>query len=362
MSDTLAAEEKEALQHRLAMYQQLVALYPREHKHLQHQIEVLLLLHEYDEAELLLGKVQSLLISNGLEDHAKESDQIRHYLNNAKHHDPLYSTPFLHLASSSFVKKVFRKHRRIDLKEGEYLIRYGEEDTQMFILVHGELAVWSRDDAGNKHFEHSMQAGEVIGELAFLDNTPRSADVIACTPCTLLNIPSQAVLKLFLNNPEVEQALRKEANTRKVQMGIKKNPALAKLPRNLQTILAKHGEFIQVQALVRIYQSGEKVAFIDLICSGYIRLVGEHKDGSSLILNSLKQGSLLGCSAATPHMEQHYIADIVSMSDVTLIRFPIAIFRKVLAANPRLYQAVLQHAELERGSLLQTMQNKAHSK
>jgi CRP-like cAMP-binding protein len=58
-------------------------------------------------------------------------------------------------------------------------------------------------------------------------------------------------------------------------------------------------------------------------------------------------------------MDKHYTANVVSMSDVTLIRFPLAFFHKVLEANPRLYLAILKHAELERGSLLQKISAKA---
>ena len=356
---TLSPEETEALQHRLAMYQQLASLYPREHKHLQKQAEVLLLLQDYEEAELVLEKLQSVLLSLNKVEEAKKAANIKQHLNKEQHCNKLYSTPFLHLASSSFIEKAFRKHRRVELKEGEYLIHYGKRDNQMYIVVRGELAVWSRNLHGEKHFEHTMVAGEVIGELAFLDSTPRSADVIACCDSVLLSIPSKAALKLFMESPEIEAALRKEANARRIQMEIKNNPALSKLPRNLQSMLANHATFEKYQTLERMYASGSNIESIDLVCSGHIRLVGEKHDGSSLVLNSLKQGSLIGCSSVIPEMENTYIADIVSMDEVTVIHFPLTFFRKLLDANPRLYQAVLQYAEEEQGSLLQTISSKS---
>jgi len=354
-----AASEKEALLHRLAMYQQLTSLYPLEHKHLQRVIEVLILLKRNDEAELLLDKLQQLLSRNGLEDVAKKAAAIRSHLNKDKHCNQLYSTPFFHLASSNFLEKAFRKHRRIELEEGDYLIRYGARDTQMFILVHGELAVWSRDEDGQKHFEHTMQAGEIIGELAFLDHTPRTADVIACNQATVLAIPSKAALKLFMDNPDIEQALHAEATTRKIQMDMKKNAALARLPKHVQNILAKQGRYAHYKTLERIYEGEQDIMSIDLICGGFIQLVGDLHDGSSLILNGLKKGALIGCAATMPHMTHHYATDIVSMSGATLIQFPIDLFKKVMDTNPRLYQAVLQYAEEEQTSLLQTIGKKS---
>ena len=352
------SEATEALQHRLAMYQQLSAAYPLEYKHLQKQVEIFILLERFDDAELLLLQLQNTLINRGLTNEAKKAADIRNHINKELLCNQLYSTPFLHLASSTFLEKAFRKHRRIELEEGDYLIRYGAHDTQMFILISGELAVWSRDEEGNKHFEHTMQVGEVVGELAFLDNTPRTADVIVCKKSTLLAIPSDAVLKLFMENPDIEEALQKSATARKVQMALKKNSAMMKLPKDVLSLLAKQGKFIHFNALERIYPCEQTIQTIDLITQGYVRLVGELGDGTSLILNSLKQGTLLGCSAAIPHMERKYTTDIVSMDKTTLIQFPLAFFQKIMATNPRLYQAVLQCAELEQNTLMQTVHTK----
>jgi len=349
-------EENAALHHRLAMYQQLGSLYPLEHEHLQKQIEIHLLLQQNEEAELLLGQLEKLLISLDLSDEADKAANIQTHLRKEELGHKLYSTPFLHLASSNFFEKVFHQHRRIEIEEGEYLIHYGAKETQMFILVQGELAIWSRDDHGAKHFEHGMQAGEVIGELAFLDNTARTADVIACCKSTVLALPGKAVLKLFIENPAIEQALRFEADKRKIQMDLKKNTALSHLPKNVQSILAKHGRYAHYKTLERIYQSEQNIETIDLICEGNVRLVGELHDGSSLILNSLKSGTVLGCSATIEDMEVCYTADHVSMSNTTLIRFPVAIFKKIMVTNPRFYQAMLMAAEFERGCMLQSIQ------
>ncbi len=353
-----SSETTEALQHRLAMSQQLSAAYPLAYKYLQKQVEVLMLLERLDEAELTLLQLQNMLINRGLNEEAEKAGDIRNHINKELLCNQLYSTPFLHLASSSFLEKAFRKHRRLELEEGDYLIHYGAQETQMFILISGELAVWSRDEAEKKHFEHVMQVGEVVGELAFLENKPRTADVIACKKSTLLAIPSNAALKLFMENPSIEEALKKSASTRKIQMDLRKNASIKKLPKDVLSLLAKQGKFKHFNALERIYPCGQEIQTIDLIVQGYVRLVGELGDGTSLILNSLKKGALLGCSAAIPHMEQQYQADIVSMDNTTLIQFPLDFFQKIMATNPRLYQAVLQGVKLEQDTLMQTIHDK----
>ncbi len=354
---TLSDEEKEALKDSIKTHKHLFTLYPHEYQYLQRQIEALLQLHDYDEAELLLEQLHALLLRQGLKGSAEEIENIREHLSQTKHVHQYYSAPFLNLATSSLIEKVFHQNRQIEIAEGDYLMQYGEKTTQLFIILDGELAVWSRDKHNNKHFEHTLRTGEIVGELAFLDGTPRNADVIATKNSRLLAIPSKDVFKLFLDDPRIESSLREEANVRRIQVELKKNDALTHLPNHLQRIIAEKGQFIHHKSLERIHQSEQPIESIELICEGYLRLVGETDDGSSIILNSLKTGSLIGCSALIINMNDNYSADVVCISDVTLVRFPLSLFVKMMEINPRLHHALQKQAELERGSLLHTIFN-----
>ncbi len=345
-------DTKSAFQHCAAMYKQLYSIYPKEHKYLQHQIESLIQLGEHDAAELLLEQLKALLQSKHSTNAAQQVESIQQYVNQTKHVQQYYTTPFLHLASQSLLQSFLSQHTRIQCKEGQYLMRYGDTDQQMYIVLSGELAVWSRDKSGKKHFEHTLRTGEIIGELAFLDNTPRNADILACCDCQLLAIPAQAVYKLFAKDPKIESTLRQEAETRKIQVAMKCNPAFAKLPQHLQRILAKEARFQYNQPLERVYGSDEAIQYIDLIYTGKVNFISEHRDGSSLMLHVLKTGGLLGCSAVIPQMNPNYSADVVSMATLTRIQFPLDCIKKVCDLNARFYQSILQQAKTERDNLL----------
>lgn len=353
----MSDDKTQALQHRLAMYEQLSSLYPREPEHLQKRIEVLLQLQEDDAAALLLETLYQLLLSQGEKKRAEASKRIRQHLSQQQHQEHFYSTPFLHLASSSFVKKAFRTHRRVQLKAGEYLIHYGEQDEQMFIVLSGELAVWSRDNKGKKQLQHTLRAGEVIGELAFLDGTPRNADVLACQDAMLLAIPRNDVLKLLMENPKVEQALRQEADVRKILVEMKKNADLARLPDYLQRMLAKSGRFEEIDSLTRLYQCSQNIETIDLICNGSIRMLAETTHGESVVVDNLKVGGLLGLAVINLRIEKHqYIADIVCMQQARLVRFPAQMFINIIEHNPRLHQTLIKQSQREQDMAMQSMQ------
>lgn len=77
----------------------------------------------------------------------------------------------------------------IRLNPGEYLLREGEESTEMYYLQSGTLAVFKRK-GDKEHQIGTIISGELVGEMSFLDKHPRSASVQAMTESVLVIIPS----------------------------------------------------------------------------------------------------------------------------------------------------------------------------
>ncbi|MCA9567875.1 MAG: cyclic nucleotide-binding domain-containing protein, partial [Myxococcales bacterium] len=64
----------------------------------------------------------------------------------------------------------------LDVRRGEYLLRKGEPGGDLFLLREGTLeAVDTRSSP--EVILAVMTAGKVVGELSFLDGSPRSMDV-----------------------------------------------------------------------------------------------------------------------------------------------------------------------------------------
>lgn len=76
----------------------------------------------------------------------------------------------------------------IKLIQNQYLVREGEESTEMYYLKEGTLAVYKRK--GDAEVQIGIiSAGELVGEMSFLDKNPRSASVRAMSECELVAIP-----------------------------------------------------------------------------------------------------------------------------------------------------------------------------
>ena len=91
-------------------------------------------------------------------------------------------------------------HRR--LAAGETLFRIGDPGQGMFIVVSGEVEISVTDHAGQKIVLSHCIRGDAFGELAMLDEGPRSATATALAPAELLEIDRGDLLLLVKKSPE----------------------------------------------------------------------------------------------------------------------------------------------------------------
>ena len=85
---------------------------------------------------------------------------------------------------------------------GETIIREGDLESWMFILVEGTARV----DVGGAEVS-TIETGASVGELAVLDPAPRAATVTALTPCLLFRIDQASFQEVIEEQPAVVSAL-----------------------------------------------------------------------------------------------------------------------------------------------------------
>lgn len=87
--------------------------------------------------------------------------------------------------SESEAASFLRVARRLDVSPDELVVREGQRGDDAYIIVRGHLRVIKRH-AGEDVELARMHPGDAFGELAIIDDGPRSATVIADTEATLL--------------------------------------------------------------------------------------------------------------------------------------------------------------------------------
>ena len=88
------------------------------------------------------------------------------------------------------IRALFSISHEITLNKGEYLLREGDPANEMFIIMEGSLEVSKYDIKYRQDYViNTLHAGDSVGELALLDNGPRSASIRAKTFTCLRKLP-----------------------------------------------------------------------------------------------------------------------------------------------------------------------------
>jgi CRP/FNR family transcriptional regulator, cyclic AMP receptor protein len=90
----------------------------------------------------------------------------------------------------------------IDVPAGKVLMRQGDAGQEFFIVLDGTIRV-ERDGMTIA----SQGPGEFVGEIALVDEAPRSATVICETPCRLLVIGHREFHELLQEQRAIEHAV-----------------------------------------------------------------------------------------------------------------------------------------------------------
>jgi len=90
-----------------------------------------------------------------------------------------------------------------DYAANDELVRQDTPGVGLFVLVSGRVRVTARQDGGDTHELAVMGPGEVLGEMALLDELPRSATATALEPTRALLLPFQDFRAALREDPDI---------------------------------------------------------------------------------------------------------------------------------------------------------------
>jgi CRP/FNR family cyclic AMP-dependent transcriptional regulator len=196
------------------------------------------------------------------------------------------SQPELEILESHMVKRSYQKNTVI--------INEGDEANSLYIILEGEVKVFLSNEDGREIIINTQGAGEHFGELALLDNAPRSASVMTTMKSNLGVVSKADFSTVLTRHPELALKLIREL-TRRVRLlsdSVKTLALMDVYGRVAKTLLSlaeqKDGQLVienrptQQDIANRIGASREMVARIlkDLQTGNYISI-----DGKRLTIN-----------------------------------------------------------------------------
>lgn len=81
------------------------------------------------------------------------------------------------------------------------LFREGQPGDSMFLILEGQMRVYTKTKGGEIIFLRMLEAGDAFGEVALLNQIPRSASVEAVKSSILIKISSATVEQLVAAEP-----------------------------------------------------------------------------------------------------------------------------------------------------------------
>lgn len=100
------------------------------------------------------------------------------------------------------------------VKKGTYLIEEGGAGHDMYWVIEGQFSISKLNKEGRKVIIGEVHPGELVGEMSFLDDLPRSASVKAEVDSEVLKIPHRNFMDVLDSQPRWFRSLMRTLSTR----------------------------------------------------------------------------------------------------------------------------------------------------
>ncbi len=97
----------------------------------------------------------------------------------------------------------------INVTSGTKIIEVGATSGDLYFLAKGQLSIWVEGATDKRILVGKLRAGSFVGEMAFVTQQPRSADVVAETDCRVLHLSEAALARLEQDEPQAAVELFK---------------------------------------------------------------------------------------------------------------------------------------------------------
>ena len=121
----------------------------------------------------------------------------------ARHTETLAKVPLFRSLDADAIRALDTQcaWRRIGRKE--WIIDYQDVSSDVFFVVSGTAHVKLQSVTGREVLLRDIKAGEYFGELAAIDNAPRSAGIVATTDVTVARMPASVFRAAVHRHPDV---------------------------------------------------------------------------------------------------------------------------------------------------------------
>lgn len=176
------------------------------------------------------------------------------------------------------LKRVADAMSFIPVKPGTLIIREHDRGDMFFVIHRGEVEVLKDDEAGVAHPVARLGAGDVFGEIALLEQVPRTSSVRAMTKCDLLAMNKSDFDRLIVDT----LGAQKIRQLVQVCAFLRRNPLFRDWPSRALIKIANEFTFEDHAAGSEVIEEGRPNEFFYLIYEGEFEVSKEGKKVATL--------------------------------------------------------------------------------
>jgi CRP/FNR family cyclic AMP-dependent transcriptional regulator len=160
----------------------------------------------------------------------------------------------------------------------------GDVTDSLYIVLSGRLKVMMSDAEGKEVILSILGPGEFFGEMGLIDDSPRSASVVAIEACELLSIAKRDFKKCLAENFEMTMAVMRGL-VRRLREADRKIGSLA--------LLDVYGRVARLLLDMSETVDGEKIVTKRLPKQDIAKMIGASREMVSRVMKDLQMGGYI---------------------------------------------------------------------
>ncbi len=178
----------------------------------------------------LYGKLENDIGLNALDMHRAPEDFEKRKVSNynpynesIKNRVLLDKIPIFMSLNSEDLNEIAENAERLHFEKDDYIIKQHDSGDSLYVINDGVVSVYLDNENKEKVFLAKLGVGDFVGEGSLLTGEPRSANVIAETPCIVIKVSKDIIKDIFSKNPNVYDYVANILAQRKLKLDKKKN-------------------------------------------------------------------------------------------------------------------------------------------
>ena len=166
----------------------------------------------------------------------------------------------------------------------------GDQIDCLYIVISGRLKVMMADSEGKEVILSLLGPGEFFGEMGLIDDSPRSASVVATEPCELLAITKRDFKRCLAENFEMAMTVMRGL-VRRLREADRKIGSLA--------LLDVYGRVARLLLDMSEEVNGQKIVTKRLPKQDIAKMIGASREMVSRVMKDLQMGGYIEVRGST---------------------------------------------------------------